>query len=602
MSAMTRAGFVATAGLFLILDGCGRGTAIDELDGATSMDPVLGADGGSNHDAGAVAMDAATGDAQAARPDSGQPDRDAGGDGDAGPLDDGDWVPPVAPALAARPPMGWNSWNEYGCAVNETIIKSMADVMAGNGMRDAGYTYVNIDDCWATTRSGDGTLVADPNTFPSGIKAVADYVHERGLELGIYASRGTQTCAGRPGSQGHETKDAETYAAWGIDYVKYDNCQASMDMETQYQTMQSALGAAGRPMVFSICAGEFAEFMPEVGQLWRTTGTMDDNWGSMTSVLDRNAFYAAYAHPGAWNDADTLEVGNGGMTEAEYRAHFSLWAMMAAPLIASNDLTSMTPAIKNILTNAEVIAVDQDPWGYQGHRVRSDGGLEIWTRPLAGVGQRAVLFFNRTGSLANMTVSLKDLGLSPAAATVRDLWQHADLGTVSGQFTASVPSHDVVMLRVSGSEPPPPETNGYLSDLIWTYAANGWGVVERDKSVNDWYDHDGNTLRIAGTEYTKGLGVHGGSLIRYRLGGKCTRFKSVIGIDGEAGSSGSVVFKVHVDGVVRYQSGLLRGGMSGEIDLDLTGARELKLEVTSGGDGATLDHADWAVARVECAP
>jgi alpha-galactosidase len=602
MSAMTRAGFVATAGLVSLLSACGRGTAIEELDGAIRMDPVQGDDGGSSPDA--AAADAGAGDAATSRPDSGQPGEDAGGDGDgdAGPEDDGDWVPPAEPALAARPPMGWNSWNRYGCAVNETIIKSMADVMVGNGMRDAGYTYLTIDDCWQTTRGGDGTIVADPNTFPGGIKAVADYLHERGLELGITTSRGTQTCAGRPGSEGYETKDAETYAAWGVDYVKYDNCHASQDAETQHRAMQAALAAAGRPMLFSICTGEFAEFMPEVGQLWRTSGDLADNWGSLTSTVDKNAFYGAYARPGTWNDPDVLAVGSGGMTEAEYRAHFSLWAMMAAPLIAGNDLTSMSPAIKNILTNSEVIAVDQDPWGYQGHRVQSDGGLEIWTRPLAGVGRRAVLFFNRTGSVANMTVSLRDVGLAATTATLRDLWQHADLGSVSGQFTASVPSHDVVMLEVRGSEPPAPEANAYLSDLTWTYAANGWGVAERDKSVNDWYDHDGNTLRVAGTEYTKGLGVHGGSLLRYRLGGQCTRFKSTIGIDGEAGSSGSVVFKVYLDGVLSYQSGLLRGGMASDVDLDVARAGELKLEVTNGGDGATLDHADWAVARVECAP
>jgi alpha-galactosidase len=431
---MKRASYATSTGLFLVLSACGRGTAVDLLDdGGTSMEPVQGFDAG-DADGGRDAAVVPVRDAEVDPPDddAGQAVADAG-DGDrdgGGPADDGDWVMPRAPELAARPPMGWSSAKRVGCAVSETLIRGVADAMVANGMREAGYEYVHIDDCWQTTRTEDGTPVADPNTFAGGIRALGDYVHARGLKLGLYASRGTETCAGRPGSQGHEARDAETFALWGVDYLKYDSCSASLDAETQYRTMQDALAATGRPVVLGIATRGFAEFMPSVGQLWRTHDDLQDRWDSMLGAVDRNFFYGAYARPGAFNDPDALTVGNGGMTEAEYRAQFSLWAMMAAPLLATNDLATMTPAIRDILTNEEVIAVDQDPWGYQGYRVQSDGGLEIWARPLAGVGQRAVLFFNRTSSAVNLNVRLEDIGLSPGTATVRNLWQHTDLGTV----------------------------------------------------------------------------------------------------------------------------------------------------------------------------
>jgi alpha-galactosidase len=529
--------------------------------------------------------------------DGGAPEHD-----DAGtePREDGDWVMPMPGALAATPPMGWNSWNKFGCAVSEQVIRDAADALVSTGMRDLGYRYVNIDDCWQTSRANNGVILPDQNTFPSGMKALADYVHDRGLKLGVYSDRGTQTCAGRPGSQGYETLDAAAYASWGVDYLKYDNCNVQLDAETQYKTMQSALAATGKPIVFSICAWAFSEYMPSTGQLWRTTGDIQDNWGSVMGIVDINARFGAYARPSAWNDPDMLEVGNGGMTTAEYRSHFSLWAMMAAPLIAGNDLSNMSDATRAILTNDEVIAVDQDPLGYQGYRVKRENDLEVWVKPLVGSGARAVLLFNRSGSAAAMTVKWVDIGLRRGTATVRNLWARGDHGSFEDEFTFNVPSHDVVMLKIVGSEPLPPVGNVELSDVPLTYAANGWGPVELDMSVGDEGAGDGKTLSIASTTYDKGLGVHAGSLLRYRLGGKCTRFRSDVGADDE--SDGSVMYAVQVDGrTVAQSTDVLKKGMVAHVDVDVTGGRELKLLVTNGNDNGNYDHAAWGNPRLDCA-
>jgi alpha-galactosidase len=387
-------------------------------------------------------------------------------------------VPNSASALLApTPPMGWNSWNKFQSAVSETVIKQIADAMVSSGMTDVGYQYLVIDDTWqAAARDASGNLQADPTRFANGIKALADYVHADGLKLGIYSDRGTATCAGKPGSGGFETQDATTFASWGVDYLKYDNCSAADGtMQQDYTAMGSALQATGRPIVFSICAWWYYPWMASVGQLWRTTTDISDNWSTdihgVISLIDKNgedvarfgyfdatipdsAAYspglAAAAAPGAWNDPDMLEVGNGGMTDTEYRSHFSLWAMMAAPLIAGNDLRSMTQATQDILTNPDVIAVDQDPLGKQGKPISPSTTLEVWSRPLSGTATYAVVLFNRTDTAADISVQFGDLGITSGVASARDLWSHTDLGQMSGGYTANVPSHGVVMLKVVG--------------------------------------------------------------------------------------------------------------------------------------------------------
>ncbi len=363
--------------------------------------------------------------------------------------------------LARTPPMGWNSWNKFHCNVSEDLIRQTADAMVTSGMKDAGYEYVVIDDCWQVSRDAEGNIVPDPKRFPSGMKALADYVHSKGLKFGIYSDAGTKTCQKRPGSRGYEFQDARQYAAWGVDYLKYDWCNHStQDSRASYSLMRDALAKAGRPIVFSIC--EWGSTQPwlwagDVGNLWRTTGDIRDCWdcgrpnstgGGWTRILDHQVGLEVYAGPGHWNDPDMLEVGNGGMTTTEYRAHFSLWCILAAPLMAGNDLRSMSPEIRDILINKEVIAVDQDPLGMQGRKVHDDGDLEVWAKQLAD-GSRAVALLNRSKTEQKITVRWEELGY-PAhlRAAVRDLWQKKDLGDFTGRFTAPVPSHGVVMVKI----------------------------------------------------------------------------------------------------------------------------------------------------------
>ena len=367
--------------------------------------------------------------------------------------------------LAKTPPMGWNSWNKFACNVSEDLIKSVADSIASNGMKDAGYQYIVIDDCWQVSRDANGNIVPDAQRFPSGMKALGDYIHSKGLKFGIYSDTGTKTCQGRPGSQGHEYQDARTYASWGVDYLKYDWCNTgTRNAEEAYTTMRDALAASGRPIVFSIC--EWGKSKPwlwagPVGNLWRTTDDIEDRWVGkrkwphggccsygLLDILDEQVGLESYAGPGHWNDPDMLEVGNGGMTMTEYRSHFSLWCLLAAPLIAGNDVRTMTPATRQILTNKEVIDVDQDALGKQGTRVSKDGDLEVWSKQLQD-GGRAVILLNRGATESAITARWEDLGY-PAhlTAAVRNLWEHKDLGQFTGQYSASVPAHAVVMVTV----------------------------------------------------------------------------------------------------------------------------------------------------------
>jgi alpha-galactosidase len=365
--------------------------------------------------------------------------------------------------LALTPPMGWNSWNKFACDVNEQTVRDTADAMVSSGMRDAGYQYVVIDDCWHGPRDANGFITADAKKFPSGIKVLADYVHSRGLKFGIYSDAGRLTCGGRPGSQGHEYQDALTYARWGVDYLKYDWC-CSGDRYAQeaYALMADALRQSGREIVFSMCEWGTARpwlWAQNVGNLWRTTGDIFDSFSAkdpkrdwahpMTAIVDMNEPLWPYAGPGHWNDADMLEVGNGGMSPAEYRAHFSLWAMMASPLMAGNDIAHMDESTRSILLNKDVIAIDQDKLGVQGRRVWKDGDREVWVKPLSG-GGRAVLLFNRGDASASIRASADELGWPASVrANVRDLWAHRDVGRWTGSIEATIEPHGVAMFRIA---------------------------------------------------------------------------------------------------------------------------------------------------------
>ena len=361
--------------------------------------------------------------------------------------------------LALTPPMGFNDWNAFGCNVDEQLIEQTADFLVSSGLKAAGYDYVNIDDCWLEKqRSADGHLVPDPVKFPDGIKGTADYVHSKGLKLGIYEDAGTKTCAGYPGSLGHEQTDADDFAAWGVDYLKYDNCNnqsdgSLADYQKRYTAMRDALANTGRKIVFSMCewgVNDPATWAGDVGNLWRTTGDISDNWNSLKSIIAQNAPLAPYAHPGAWNDPDMLEVGNGGMTDTEYKTHFSLWAEMAAPLLIGTDLRKATPETLAIYGNRDVIAVDQDRLGVQGRVVAQQDGLEVFDKPLAN-GDHAVALYDSTDAPAQVSTTAAQLGLPRAPAyQLFDLWSKAKSET-AGTIAATVPAHGTVMYRVSAA-------------------------------------------------------------------------------------------------------------------------------------------------------
>ncbi|MBV8905260.1 MAG: glycoside hydrolase family 27 protein, partial [Acidobacteriia bacterium] len=352
--------------------------------------------------------------------------------------------------LAKTPPMGWNSWNKFRNGVSDKVVREIADAMANNGMKDAGYQYVNIDDTWQGTRDAQGNIRGNEK-FPD-MKALADYVHSKGLKLGLYSSPGPKTCAGYEGSYQHEERDAKTYAAWGIDYLKYDWCSARNVYETAsmpavYAKMGKALADSGRSIVFSLCqyglfnVGDWAARAG--GNLWRTTGDIRDSWDSMAHIgFDLQTGREKFAGRGHWNDPDMLEIGNGGMSDTEYRTHMSLWSLLAAPLLAGNDLRDVAAPILGILTNQEVIAVDQDELGKQGVRVAKNGETEVWVKPLSD-GAKAAGLFNRSADTARITARWSDLGLG-GAAKVRDLWAHADRGSFTNEYSAEVPPHGVV--------------------------------------------------------------------------------------------------------------------------------------------------------------
>ncbi len=370
------------------------------------------------------------------------------------------------PTLAATPPMGWNSWNHFAGKVDAADVRAAADALVSSGLRNDGYVYVNIDDTWEGKRDAQGFI--HPNSKFPDMKALADYVHARGLKLGIYSSPGPKTCAGFTGSYGHVQQDAETYAKWGIDYLKYDLCsyipimqkahphdqQAQFAMmKNAYRQMHDALVATGRPIVFSLCQygwDDVWKWGASVGgNLWRTTGDIQDNYARMADIGFNQLALYKYSGPGHWNDPDMLEVGNGGMTFDEYKTHFSLWAILAAPLIAGNDLSHMSAQTLSILGNKEVIAVDQDPLGKQGHRAFAVGLTETWVKPL-NHGDLAVGLFNRDTEPHSMTLTLKSIGYGPHAH-LRDLWRHQNVQATNGKYTVMVPSHGVVMLKVSRS-------------------------------------------------------------------------------------------------------------------------------------------------------
>lgn len=370
--------------------------------------------------------------------------------------------------LALTPPMGWNSWNKFGCDVSEKLIKEMADAIVSSGMKDAGYIYVVIDDCWQVSRDSAGNILADPERFPSGMKALADYIHGKGLKLGIYSCAGSLTCQGRPGSRGYQFQDARQYAAWGVDYLKYDWCyDEGQNAKAAYKTMNDALKTSGRPMVFSIC--EWGESKPwewasGIGNLWRTTADIRNyydaqlNWGGLgiVNIIDKQVDLWQYAGPGHWNDPDMLEVGNKGLTNDENITHFSMWAMLAAPLMAGNDLRNMPDDVKNILTNKDVIAIDQDSLGLQAIKFIDMGDHEVWVKFLKN-DELAFCFMNRSETIWKESYDWQRQSIYHEERSARftkteyiiyDVWANKSLSTTNTPTELNIPAHGVLMVRL----------------------------------------------------------------------------------------------------------------------------------------------------------
>ncbi len=375
--------------------------------------------------------------------------------------------------LAPTPPMGWNSWNKFGCNIDEELIKDIAKAMVMSGMKDAGYQYINLDDCWHGQRDSLGFIHPDPEKFPSGMKALADYIHSMGLKIGIYSDAGNLTCGGRPGSRGYEFQDAMTYASWGIDYLKYDWCNTDgLNAEGAYKTISGAIKKAGRPMILSIC--EWGQNLPwrwghEVAQLWRTTTDIHDcfdciidhgfweAWGVL-QILDAQDSLRRYSGPNNWNDPDMLEVGNQGLSYNESKSHFTMWAMLSAPLIAGNDIRNMNEETKSILLNQNIISVDQDPLGIAAFKYKSTNDIDIWVKPLSN-NEWAICFLNRSKNIKELTFDWssekikdnlinKELDFSKTKFKIFNLWTSKNQGFTNKPLNLKIESHDIIALKL----------------------------------------------------------------------------------------------------------------------------------------------------------
>ena len=520
--------------------------------------------------------------------------------------------------LALTPPMGWNSWNAFEAEIDEKKIRQIADAMVDSGMRDAGYTYLVLDDGWmAGSRDSDGNLVADPNKFPSGMKAIGDYIHSKGLKYGIYEDRGKLTCQQLPGSFKHEQADMSTFASWGVDYIKMDSCFAENNgrLSTEdYALYRNCITKTGRPIVLSISDfgnGAWAWGGKDTAQLWRTSGDIYPWMGSVyhcgeTSGGDRSIHPAfnglwQFAGPGHWNDPDMLQVGNL-KKDIEDKAHFSLWCILAAPLMAGNDLRSMSDSVRKILTAPEVIKVNQDPRGIQGYKVYDSGDQEIYNKPLQD-GTTAVLLLNKGRKPVDITITWDKIGLS-GRQKVRDLWVRKDLGYYTGSYTAgNLSQHGHMLIKVGSAGPllPAPKPMSpdkymvtksgttYLSDLYYIWKKGN--VPRSDKNFNN------NPITIDGITYNKGLGCKSNSKMMYKLNNRAERFKAVVGLDDSYSGNSTGRFRVYNEDLfgnrVLFDSGnMYKGSPAKNIDLDVKGIKCLLLVFE--GDNVL---GDWANAQ-----
>jgi alpha-galactosidase len=502
--------------------------------------------------------------------------------------------------LGLTPPMGFNTWFGYGSAINESIIQAAADAMATNGLSQAGYQYICVDDGWAGYRDTNGFIVPDTNKFPSGMKVVADYVHSRGFKFGIYTETSATTSVGLPGSFGYYAQDARSYASWGVDYVKADGDWRDSDAEEKPTiAFIDELTSTGRPMFINIGSYGFRAWMPAFANSWRFAGVWGDNinFSAYLNLLDECNLNAAYAGPGGWNDPDALHPAN----DEEARTEMTMNSIISAPLLLSQCMPDDSRL--RLYTNAEVIAVDQDPLGVQGVLVASNGDLQVWCRTLAGNRNiKAFALLNRGTNTATITAAWSDLEFPSGSASIRDLWANAYAGNFTNSYSASVPGHGAQMLKIfyGAAVPVPPPGTNYLSNLEWLSSTLTTNIYPTRLNLNT----AGGPIQLQGILYTNGLGTASYSRIDYYLGGCASEFLADIGIDSSVCCGfGSVVFRVWGDGNLLYDSGVITGNSPARsIDVDVRGRTKLTLEVTDAGDGPYYDEADWAAARIVVAP
>ncbi|OXJ23282.1 hypothetical protein CFB46_20455 [Burkholderia sp. HI2761] len=561
-------------------------------------------------------------------------------------------------------PLGWSSWNNFGQNVSETNIKSIADKMVSNGMLKAGYQYVNIDDGWMQGRDSNGNIQVNPNTFPDGMKALADYIHAKGLKLGIYSTNYSVTCVGRGrrgaptyvGSLGHEAQDAATFAAWGIDFLKFDNCDGPAD---SFDRMRAALDSiaqnGGKKIYLNIHYVTRPDSFLQTPDSWAATSIGDSariasdisaNWGSVKhNIDDARTIAPAYNLPGFFGDLDSLEIGNGGLTADEAQTHMSIWSIMSAPLIAGNDLSVDNGALSYLL-NSEVIAIDQDPLHFGASEIGLMAGtqssIHVLAKPLTKTGSRAVALLNEGNTPANITVNFQDLGLAGGTASVRDVWAHQDLGQFTSSYTAqNVRAHATVLVTIQGKEPVLSNTV-QLDKVHWAYAVFN-RIGSSPYTSNILVDHappasnaqinapsnpadsvmtagwlgtpsPSGTMSIAGIPYVQGFGILGApTQIAYRLDQKCSTFSASVGIDDNAYVAAAVSFQVWGDGNKLYDSGIMqKGTAANKIKIDVSKVSMLRLIVLgqaggqlddligrSGGQSG-FDMADWGFPQLQC--
>ena len=507
--------------------------------------------------------------------------------------------------LGRVPPMGWNSWYCFVDAYDASTIRGIADAMATNGLKAAGYEYINLDDCFWHGRDAGGSMIVDTDLFPGGISNLAAYVHSKGFKFGTYANVSPWPSICRidaPASYGHESNDVADFINRGVDFLKIDFLGAiapgfppgftetAQEVATRWHDL---LSVSTRPVMLSLSGGYFEGWKPDLANLFRISGDINVSWQGVTNNLALAHRSARLAGPGRWNDPDMIFIGVGnGLSDTEARSFFSLWCITAAPLILSSDVRSMTPATKAIVTAPELIAVNQDPLGTQGIRVSSieaiGGNLEVWCKPLSAVNARAVALFNQSSNAANISVQWNQLLLQDGPAMVRDLWARAGLGMFTNSFTATVPSHGAVVLKITGTPLPPPI---YLSDISNRTVT---GTVSFDRSSELYYGFP--VLSLDDILYPKGIGMEPPSSIRYDLShfqGSVSRFVADIGLDKDTRGVGSATFQVWADGIKLLERGPVGPTNAAQtVWVDLRGRQNIELVTVGTG------HADWADARI----